>query len=87
MEKLQPSLCLSATQGAVLRCGGHPLGCLPAWGLWPLFPYLEVREERRGTFSATGGTFVQGALCYQEAGKVLKDRPLARLGQGMMEAL
>lgn len=52
-----------------------------------MFPYLEVREERRGAFSATGGTFVQGALCYQEAGKVLKDRPLARLGQGMMEAL
>lgn len=52
-----------------------------------MFPYLEVREERRGAFSATGGTSVQGALCYQEARKVLKDRDLARLGQRTMETV
>lgn len=27
-----------------------------------LFPYLEVRGQRRGAFSATGGSSVQSAL-------------------------
>lgn len=37
-----------------------PVGCLPGWGLWPLFPYPKEVGEERGAFDAALGTYVYG---------------------------